>query len=52
MNKSCFNYTKIKNDCKQEIAGHLSTREKRKKRKKIEPYEMAAAIVLKVHIQS
>jgi hypothetical protein len=24
----------------------------RKKRKKIEPYEMAAAIVLKVHIQS
>jgi hypothetical protein len=22
MNKSCFNYTKIKHDCKQKIAGH------------------------------
>jgi hypothetical protein len=34
MNKSCFNYTKIKHDCKLEIVGHLSTREKKEKKEK------------------
>jgi hypothetical protein len=34
ISKSCFNYTKIKHDCKQEIAGHLSTKEKKEKKEK------------------
>jgi hypothetical protein len=34
INKSCFNYTKIKHDCKLKIVGHLSTREKKEKKEK------------------
>jgi hypothetical protein len=46
MNKSRFDYAKIKHDCKQKFAGHLSAREKKEKK------ERAIARVNSIQIES